>query len=300
MPLVCTKVSAAGNDFLCIDHRCQHLPLDKEKRTWIASLCHRRFGLGADGVLLWESTPHADMRMRLFNADGSEADMCGNGLRAICLFASINGFEKPFYRIQTPAGIYVARYEATQEGTNTSPYSACITTSMPLAKNFIENIPLHTPQGALRMGHFVHVGVPHLLLFLDEATSYSLEEEGAHFCSHPHFAPEGVNVHFIKKRQDGWHYRSYERGVESETWACGTGATAIAAYLIRNHLATLPLKLMPYSGIPLTVQPATFDSHAELELQAEAIALFTLSITPQGLCTLPSHPLAESLCSIPF
>lgn len=302
MPLDCTKISAAGNDFLCIDNRHQHLPLEKEERSWIAPLCHRRFGLGADGVLLWELPTHigADMRMRLFNADGSEADMCGNGLRAMCLFASLNGLKLPLYRIQTPAGIYTARYESFETHSYLSPFRARITTSMPLAKDFIENISLHTSQGVLRVGHFVHVGVPHLLLFLDEGTPYSLEEEGPHFRYHPRFAPDGVNVHFIMKRENAWHYRSYERGVEAETWACGTGATAIAAYLIRNHLDTLPLHLIPYSGTPLTINQATSDCNAELELQAEAISLFTLSITPQGLSNLPSHPIAESLCSIPF
>lgn len=91
MSLVCTKISAAGNDFLCMDNRLEQLPLEENQRSWVQSLCHRRFGLGADGVLVWESTPHADLRMRLFNADGSEAEMCGNGLRAICLFAALNG-----------------------------------------------------------------------------------------------------------------------------------------------------------------------------------------------------------------
>lgn len=292
-PLMCTKISAAGNDFLCIDNRLGKIPLEATQRAWIAKLCHRRFGLGADGVLVWESPESssasalgADLRMRLFNADSSEAEMCGNGLRALCLFAAMNGLKLPLYRIQTQAGHYTARCEkssAIEEcTTHAHGASACITTSMPLAKGFIEDIPFHTAKGVPRVGHYVHVGVPHLLFFLDEDAPYSLEEEGPYFRHHPRFAPEGVNVHFVTKRQGVWHYRSYERGVEAETWACGTGATAIAAYLLRHQLARLPLVLMPFSGTPLTLRPSSMDCHAELELQAEAVALFTLSIAPHA------------------
>lgn len=293
MPLTCMKISAAGNDFLCMDNRHQQLPLDEQERSWIARLCHRRFGLGADGVLVWESSSKADLRMRLFNADASEASMCGNGLRAICLFARLNGLEIPRYRIETLAGTYTACFEDAQDRTKTT-HRALITTSMPLARDFVENIPLQTTKGVPRIGHYVHVGVPHLLVFLDEGSPYCLEEEGPHFRHHPRFAPDGVNVHFVIKRQDTWHYRSYERGVEAETWACGTGATAIAAYLTRKKLAQLPLCIMPYSSTPLTIQAATCDDCAELKLCAEAVALFTLSLTPHAHL-LPCHVACEPI-----
>lgn len=296
MSIVCTKISAAGNDFLCIDNRSENLPLEENQRTWVLPLCDRRLGLGADGVLVWESTPHADLRMRLFNADGSEAEMCGNGLRAICLFAALNGLKGPLYRIETLAGCYTALYQPTTE--DKSPYKGLITTSMPIAENFIENIPLKTRTGQLRIGQYVHVGVPHLLFFFDEKTSYSLEAEGPFFRHHPQFAPEGVNVHFVTKHQSMWHYRSYERGVEAETGACGTGATAIAAYLLRHQMATLPLVLMPQSGSSLTIQAATFDHAADLELKGAAEALFTVAITPHNLCKIPCHAVQESIYSI--
>lgn len=278
MPLTCMKISAAGNDFLCMDNRQQQLPLDAQERSWIACLCHRRSGLGADGLLIWESSAHADLRMRIFNADASEGKMCGNGLRAICLFARLNDLILPRYRIETLSGTYTATFEQPQDPTKN--YRAMITTSMPDARDFVENIPLQTARGQARIGQYVHVGVPHLLIFLDETSVYCLEEEGPHFRYHPRFAPDGVNVHFVVKRQDTWHYRTYERGVEAETWACGTGATAIAAYLTKKGLAHLPLCIMPYSAIPLMVRAARCDDQSQLELSAEAIALFTLSLTP--------------------
>lgn len=271
--LVCTKISAAGNDFFCIDNREGQFSCESLSPAWVSKLCHRRFGLGADGVLVLESSLKADLRMRVFNADGSEAAMCGNGLRAICLFAFLNGLVLPQYHIETLSGVCIARIQPTGQA------EALITTTMPPAADLIEDIPLQTARGIPRVGQYLRVGVPHLLIFLKEKESYSLEEEGPFFRNHKQFAPEGVNVHFVFKQASQWHYRSYERGVEAETWACGSGATAIGAYLAHKGIEKLPLVLMPFSKVPLTIGMATCDDSKELELCAEASALFTLSLS---------------------
>lgn len=206
-----SKYEGAGNDFILIDDRAEFFP--KEDRVLIRRLCHRRFGIGADGLILLQTDQYADFRMRIFNCDGMEADGCGNGSR--CLMRFIEDLGLPIKRpISLAVGQRVLRAEFIQD------------------KIAIEMGDLQEQKTFVIDGkevHFVHSGAPHAVLFTEEIGSVDLAKEGPKLRSHPLFMPHGANVNIASLKKGHLLLRTYEKGVESETLACGTGAVAAAA-----------------------------------------------------------------------
>ncbi len=235
------KMSGAGNDFVVADNRQGGFPTDA---TVIAHICDRRFGVGADGVLLVEPAPQADFFMRYYNADGSEAEMCGNGARCISrFFVEQCGAKSREVKFETKAG--PMRAIVTGE-------SVRLHMTDPRDIRLRQTIRLQTGS---REYHFANTGVPHVIFFSDDVSREPVAELGAAVRYHTDFEPRGTNVNFVQQLagNNAIRVRTYERGVEAETLACGTGVTASA---ILTHLVeglTPPVKITVQSGRQLEV-----------------------------------------------
>ncbi len=209
------KMSGTGNDFIMIDN--MNLGLKTDLSRLALRLCHRRFGIGADGIILIEPSDEADFTMRIFNSDGSEAEMCGNGSRCAARFAAGLGAAGSRMKFKTLAGIIEA--ELNEGG-------AAIKLTDPTGIR--HDIPVNI-KGIEYMMQFINTGVPHAVLFTDDAESVSVKMLGSAIRHHEAFKPSGTNVNFVQVIDKGViRVRTYERGVEDETFACGTGATASA------------------------------------------------------------------------
>ena len=270
MKVVFTKMSGAGNDFILMDNRERVLRLDSEK---IARLCHRHFGIGADGLLLVEpsSNGKANFRMRYYNADGGEAEMCGNGARCFARYArQLTDHSDSHISFETPAGLIAASFEEEL---------VTITMTEPTHIELNKTIALESGSYGI---HNCNTGVPHAILFVADVDAAKVDELGREIRFHMDYTPKGTNVNFVQKMQnDLIRVRTYERGVEGETLACGTGvvASAIVAHLVRK--AELPLRVKVQGNDILEVNfkkqgntfkevtlkgPATFVFQGEIEI----------------------------------
>ena len=209
------KMAGAGNDFIVIDNRG---PVLTDGLAEFARLhCRRRFDVGADGVVLVEPSAAADFRMRIFNADGSEAEMCGNASRCVARFAFTRGFAKRSMTFETLAGIIKAQVDADRVTIGMGEVGA-----------------VAAPATVKALGrewtvHSVEAGVPHAVIFVEDLEEVPVDELGRAIRTHRHFAPRGTNVNFVQTLGGNRvGVRTYERGVEAETLACGTGSIASA------------------------------------------------------------------------
>lgn len=216
-----TKMSGTGNDFIVINNMQGRFSLDWS--DFAATYCPRRTAVGADGVLILEESHEADFNYRIFNADGSEAEMCGNGARCAALFAFDQKIAGRHMHFKTLAGIIEAKI-------NSDDVSIRMTEPHNLQKDI--RIDVKTRQ---HLVHFINSGVPHTIVFTDSLASVPIEELGRAIRMHGYFSPAGANVNFVQIIENGHiSVRTYERGVEAETLACGTGAVAsaiISAYV---------------------------------------------------------------------
>lgn len=241
MNLSFTKMNGAGNDFVMLDNRDRSLNLTGEQ---IAFLCDRHRGVGADGVLAVEPAENgADFRMRYYNADGGEAEMCGNGARCFGRFASrFLSAPQPEVRFETQAGPIVAQFFGDNVRIQMSdPHSHRPPTSLS-----VNDRPLEV--------HFLNTGVPHAVVFVEDLQAVDVLADGAALRYHSAFAPKGTNANFAQALSaNEIAIRTYERGVEGETLACGTGVCASA---ILHHLrtgATSPISVRVLGGETLEV-----------------------------------------------
>jgi diaminopimelate epimerase len=235
-----TKMNGAGNDFVMLDNLDGRLELAPGQ---IALLCDRHRGVGADGVLIAEPPANgADFRMRYFNADGGEAEMCGNGARCFARFASrITGSQGPM-SFETPAGVIRAECEGSD---------VRLAMSEPRDLALDQQIPL--PGGSV-IAHSVNTGVPHAVVFVEDLEGTDVRGLGAALRRHPHFAPKGANVNFVRIIDSRTiAIRTYERGVEDETLACGTGVVASALILHEKQGAPSPVSVRVRGGDTLLV-----------------------------------------------
>lgn len=233
------KYAGCGNDFILFDNREKTFPLSSHL---IQRLCNRQSGIGADGLILLEHSDSADFRMRIFNADGSEAEMCGNGLRCLVKWLSHMGFSLSPYRIEVMHHIITA---------HTIAHAVCLEIGMPTDVQW--NVPIHY-QGRLVHAQHLNTGVPHAVLFVEELGSFPLIEIAPFIRSHPHWAPHGTNVTAVQIMDSkNIKIRTYERGVERETLACGTGAIAATLATAHHFHFTGPLTVHPLSGEELKV-----------------------------------------------
>ncbi len=209
------KMNGAGNDFVMLDNRAGDLQL---QRSQIAQLCDRHRGIGADGVLILEPPANgADFRMRYYNADGGEAEMCGNGARCFARYADRVTGKRDSVSFETPAGVIAA-----------SLAGEAVTLQMSEPEDLRMNLQIFA-NGQDVHCHYVDSGVPHVVVPVDRIANVAVRELGAAIRRHEDFAPRGTNVNFLERRGDAQiAIRTYERGVEDETLACGTGVVASA------------------------------------------------------------------------
>jgi diaminopimelate epimerase len=235
-----TKMNGAGNDFILFDNRTGSVALD---RSQIAQLCDRHRGIGADGILLLEKPANsADFRMRYFNADGGEAEMCGNGARCFARFANKIAAQKAELSFETPAGVISAELAGD-----------LVTLQMTEPTDLRLNVELSTP-GENKTIHFINSGVPHVVIPVAKIDAADVRRDGAAIRHHKMFSPNGTNVNFIEKRGlNKIAIRTYERGVEDETLACGTGIVASALIFAVSEKSGSPITVTTRGGDVLQV-----------------------------------------------
>lgn len=285
MGLAFWKLTGAGNDFVVLDNRTGIVASDTAQRAaFILRTCARGTGVGADGLLLVEPSDRADFRMRYYNSDGGEAETCGNGARCIARFAHARGIAAARMSFETKAGVYSAAI-----------VPGGVRVSMSNAHSFEADVAVEVPGLFNGMVDFVNTGVPHVVVRVGdlrtpasdgpEGTSTATIEAvpvvqlGRALRRHARFAPAGANVNFVvpaPNQPDTFIVRTYERGVEDETLACGTGCIAAAVTLAHRKQATAPVCLITRSGVPLVVRFALSPTGArDVELEGEARVVFT-------------------------
>jgi diaminopimelate epimerase len=237
-----TKMNGAGNDFVVIDNRALSLQLDREA---IARLCDRHRGIGADGLLAVEpAATSADFRMRYYNADGGEAEMCGNGARCFAHFSARLIDPRPqSVSFETMAGTITARFDGD-----------LVTLDMGLPHDHrpIQHLDLCGEKHAI---HFINTGVPHAVVFVDDVETINVQGLGAAIRWHETFAPKGTNANFAQAIAPGrLILRTYERGVEGETLACGTGVCAAALLHSAHTGAPSPVHVTVSGGDTMRVE----------------------------------------------
>ena len=244
------KFQGNGNDFIVIDEYQQEVIPEEMKGQFAGLYCDRRFGIGGDGVLYLSKSTVANLRMRLFQPDESEAEMCGNGIRCFAKYAFDSGYTQKTCSIETPAGII--RVEVAYED---DTFQAAI--EMPEPRFTRADIPA-TGDGEYREVisgfevYAVNTGVPHAVIFSKDINAIDLPGVAPGIRRHPSF-PKGANVNFAEiSGEDRIRIRTYERGVEGETLSCGTGATAAAAVAFHLKLVGSPV-FVDTEGGPLEV-----------------------------------------------
>jgi diaminopimelate epimerase len=235
------KMNGAGNDFVLIDNRPQNIRLLPAQ---IARLCDRHRGAGADGLILL--TPclsgQADWAWDFFNSDGSPAEMCGNGARCFARFVRRLTGGAGNISFETRAGVITARFDGQ---------SVTVSLTPPRELRLRQRLPLSIGETEI---HTVNTGVPHAVLFVPDADRAMVQALGAEIRHHPLFAPKGTNVNFVQVLGPGKiRVRTFERGVEGETLACGTGVTASALVAAELRGFPSPVRVQVQGGDELEV-----------------------------------------------
>jgi diaminopimelate epimerase len=241
MLLEFTKMNGAGNDFVLVDNRSHAINLSREQ---IVRLCHRQRGVGADGLILLIpcASGKADWAWQFYNNDGSDAEMCGNGSRCFGRFVQRLTGVKGGFTFETVAGIITAEFNGDR---------VTVTLTKPKDLNLNQKISLSTGTETI---HSLNTGVPHAVVFVPDADKAMVRQLGPEIRRHPQFAPRGTNVNFVQQLGPGSiRVRTYERGVEGETLACGTGLTASALISARLLKFNSPVKVQVQGGDQLEV-----------------------------------------------
>ncbi len=238
------KMHGAGNDFIVVDDREGRFPLDRT--DWLQAVAHRRFGVGSDGFLLVQppTEPGADVRMRFINPDGGEVDMCGNGARCLARFAHDLGAAPARLTLQTPAGPVGAEVRGDQ-----------VRLAMTEPRDWRLGRTLRLDDGTALAYDFVNSGVEHVVVAVDDLDAVDLARLGPAIRYHADFAPRGTNANVVQiTGPDALRIRTYERGVEDETLACGTGMVAAGLLAYRTgRVSGHPVRITCASGTVLEV-----------------------------------------------
>lgn len=253
MHLSFSKYQGTGNDFILIDNRVDPVSLSREE---VAFLCHRRMGIGADGLMLLETTPDADFHMVYYNSDGNESTMCGNGGRCITAFAHRLGL----IREQTVFTAIDGRHEALIHSDG--------------------SVSLHMKDVSLIEtwdGYYtLDTGSPHFVQEVEDVRQRDVTGEGRAIRNWDIFQPKGINVNFVQVLEpERLFVRTYERGVEDETLSCGTGVTAGAIALTGNNTGTFNTHIQTLGGnLRVSFRKETGTSATEVVLTGPATHVF--------------------------
>lgn len=242
MLLEFTKMNGAGNDFVVVDNRDRKISVTPEQ---IINICDRHRGVGADGfmMLIPCDSKKADWAWDFYNSDGSKAAMCGNGSRCFARYIQrTTGWTKPQVSFETLAGVIHATFHGERVSVNlTKPHSLRLN----------DQLPLKNGAGTV---HSINTGVEHAVIYVKNADEAMVTSIGPEIRYHQHFAPKGTNANFVQLLGPNHiRVRTYERGVEDETLACGTGVSASALITARLHEFTSPVKIQVQGGDLLEV-----------------------------------------------
>ena len=273
-PVSFAKMSGTGNDFIVIDHRRILVP-EVNQAAFVRKVCRRMFSIGADGVIFIENSEVADFSWRFYNADGSVAEMCGNGARCAARFAYARGIAGKTMKFETLAGIIEAEILDDDE------VSLLMTTPVDYKKGLVAELA-----GTEKEISFMNSGVPHAVLFMENDMDIPVKEWGNSIRFHEMFQPAGTNVNFVQILEDeGIRVRTYERGVEDETMACGTGAVASAIFAAEKGVCSSPVRVTTSGGEHLKIVfDLHNDGHAEnVFLQGPARIIYIGQLTAEAL-----------------
>jgi len=234
------KMTAGGNDFILIpdfENRVEeNLLCDLSKK-----LCHRQFSVGADGLIVLKPSQRAHFRWLFFNADGSEAEMCGNGGRCAAFLAHLLKKAPSELMFETKIGLIKGWIKGKT-----------VKISLPPPCDLKLGLEIEV-EGKRLQADFINTGVPHLVVFVEDLERVDVKNLGRALRFHPLFMPAGTNVDFVKWDGESLRMRTYERGVEDETFSCGTGATASALIAYLKGLASSPTKVITLGGEALWI-----------------------------------------------
>ena len=262
-PISFYKMSGSGNDFIIIDNRSSQVPEDQLNQL-VVGACRRKMSVGADGLILIEDSRSVDFRWRFFNSDGSLPDMCGNGARCAARFAFLRGIAGRKMAFETLAGTIEAEV---------------IDSDVRIRMTDPESL---SPEFALDLGgqpvtvSSINTGVPHVVMMVADINAVDVVSTGRAIRYHADFAPEGTNVNFVSRTTDGRiQIRTYERGVEDETLACGTGNVAAALLLANRYAIDSPIALITRSGSRLIVHFKRFrEGFEDIFLEGDARVIY--------------------------
>jgi diaminopimelate epimerase len=260
-PVSFAKMSGTGNDFIIIDHR-QPFISEADLAEFVRLVCRRRFSVGADGLILIEDSETADFRWQFYNGDGSRAEMCGNGARCAARFAYEKNIAPAAMRFETDAG------EIEAFILDVSGESVKIRLTAP--EDLRLNIPLSIGRVEQTL-HFINTGVPHTVVLVNDAGMIPVADWGREIRFHETFQPAGTNANFTQVLPgDTLMVRTYERGVEGETMACGTGAVASALVAVLLEQANPPVTVITSGGERLTIHFSVTGEGSERQLDPAA------------------------------
>ena len=278
-PLSFSKMAGGGNDFVVIDNRDRRVGIGREFATEAGELtrriCTRALSVGADGLVLIEPSVRATFRMRYFNSDGGLSDFCANGTRCAARFAFLNVIAPRKMTIETDAGIVGA--EVGEGG--------WVTLALHEPRDFVPERPLEINGRTIR-GSSIMVGVPHYVVFLErDLWTQPIEGVGRLIRHHPKLAPHGANANFIVVRdRHAIEIRTYERGVEAETLACGSGVVASVSTGALFGQLDSPVSVRTRSGITFEVSFRREGTELhDLKLRGDARLVFRSQLTPETL-----------------
>ncbi len=272
-----TKLQASGNDFILIEPQ-PGLQSTSQFSAFARRVCISKFGIGADGVLVFCRTSQKSLQMRIFNADGSEAEMCGNGIRCFALYAQML-FRKNQFEIMTKSGnVGVC---LVRKGLGCSR----VRVRMPQPSPISWDIPLKISGRTIRV-HEINTGVPHAVIFVSNIEKIDVNGLGRKIRHHQYFFPRGTNVDFVEvSRNNRIFVRTYERGVEAETYACGTGtvASALVAGLRLELPSPVAMNVQTKGGEVLSVdfRHSAFQEISELWFSGDAFCVFQGKLVSQ-------------------
>jgi diaminopimelate epimerase len=235
------KFSGSGNDFIIIDNRDKVVD-EAHLKDFITKVCRRQMAVGADGLILVENSDRVDFKWRFYNSDGGRAEMCGNGARCTARFAYLNQIAGVEMSFETDAGIVSAHVLGER-----------VKIKMPDPSDIKPDFQIELEDGSWTVSS-INTGVPHVVVEIDDIDEIDVYKLGREIRYHPNFVPAGVNANFISSlTDDRIAIRTYERGVENETLACGTGAIAAALMTASKSGIKSPVNLLTKSGVELTV-----------------------------------------------
>lgn len=271
-PIEFWKMSGSGNDFILIDNRDQRIQ-EEEMARLVERACRRRISVGADGVIFVVPSQAYDFGWRFFNADGGEVEMCGNGGRCVSRFACLKGIAGPQMTFETLAGPVSAEVKGRR-----------VKVLMPKPGPAFMDIDLEFQDGWVQCD-FINTGVPHVVVGVEGLSNHPVTTQGRAIRWHDRFAPEGTNADFMTRvGPDRLALRTYERGVEDETLACGTGAIASALVGALRGMVDSPVTVETRGGEELIIHfERNGDAFEKVWLEGNTTLVYEGRLNPEVL-----------------